>query len=170
MYDFLNVEKSQNKCELMVDTKLFNKDIVLKTAFIFLDRAYFFFKLDKDDNIIVQITVKDNDNLDKIIADFSDELLEISLRDKLERKNKKIREAIVTAAIGNSLDSNNFVSIDTDKQWEDNQNQNQIDFDKDIDEILKEIESDPELKILKEIEEETETEINTKDNDKINKK
>jgi CBS-domain-containing membrane protein len=48
-----------------------------------------------------------------------------------------------------------------------NQEQNQVDFDKDIDEILKEIEEDPDLKIdeeeiekiLKEIEEETETEI-----------
>jgi CBS-domain-containing membrane protein len=53
------------------------------------------------------------------------------------------------------------VSLDTD-----NQNGNQIDFDKDIDEILKEIENDPELKIdeeeieriLKEIEEETASE------------
>jgi CBS-domain-containing membrane protein len=49
-----------------------------------------------------------------------------------------------------------------------NSEQNQIDFDKDIDEILKEIENDPELqideeeieKILKEIEEETESELN----------
>ncbi|MDR2640889.1 MAG: hypothetical protein LBC61_06435 [Candidatus Peribacteria bacterium] len=53
------------------------------------------------------------------------------------------------------------MSLDTD-----NQNGNQIDFDKDIDEILKEIENDPELKIdeeeieriLKEIEEETASE------------
>jgi antitoxin component HigA of HigAB toxin-antitoxin module len=61
------------------------------------------------------------------------------------------------------LDSNHFVSLNTDEKrdW----NKNEIDFDKDIDEILKEIENDPELKIneeeiekiLKEIEEETET-------------
>jgi CBS-domain-containing membrane protein len=51
--------------------------------------------------------------------------------------------------------------MDTDKK---DQEQNQIDFDKDIDEILKEIENDPDLKIdeeeieriLKEIEDETE--------------
>jgi CBS-domain-containing membrane protein len=82
------------------------------------------------------------------------------LRDKLEKDNKEIREKIVWAAIANSLDSNNFVSLDT---WNENK---EIDFDKDIDEILKEIENDPELKIdeeeieriLKEIEEETEGE------------
>jgi len=87
------------------------------------------------------------------------------LRDKLEKDNKEIREKIVGAAIANSLDMNNFVQIDTEKRQEE---KNEIDFDKDIDEILKEIENDPDLKIdeeeiqriLKEIEEETAEEIN----------
>ena len=74
-------------------------------------------------------------------------------------------------AINWPLDQQNFVTLDTDA-WEqinvDVQTEtNQIDFDKDIDEILKEIENDPELqideaeieKILKEIEEETKNEI-----------
>jgi lipoate-protein ligase A len=88
------------------------------------------------------------------------------LRDTLEKENKDIREKIVWAAIANSLDANWFSSIDTDNLGK-NQENNQIDFDKDIDEILKEIENDPELKIdeeeiakiLKEIEEETESEL-----------
>ncbi len=94
------------------------------------------------------------------------------MRDKLEKDNKDIREKIVWAAIANSLDIDNFVAMDTNNQWW-NQEQNQIDFDKDIDEILKEIENDPELKIdeeeiekiLKEIEEETETEIEESSDD-----
>jgi len=93
--------------------------------------------------------------------------LSVYLRDKLEKDNKNIREKIVWAAIANSLDSNNFVSLDTDNQ--NRLEQNKIDFDKDIDEILKEIENDPELKIdeaevekiLKEIEEETESQLDT---------
>jgi hypothetical protein len=98
--------------------------------------------------------------------DFSDELLSVYLRDKLEKENKIIRETIVSTALSNSLDSDNFVELDTDNNFN-NQEQNQIDFDKDIDEILKEIENDPDLKIdedeiekiLKEIEEEAETEF-----------
>jgi len=90
-------------------------------------------------------------------------LLDTYLRDKLEKDNKVIRETIVEKAINGPLDSNNFVSLDTDLITN-NREQNQIDFDKDIDEILKDIENDPELKIdeeeidkiLKEIEEETE--------------
>jgi hypothetical protein len=84
----------------------------------------------------------------------------VYLRDTLEKDNKVIREAIVTKAINGPLDMQNFVSLDTD-----NYQSNEIDFDKDIDEILKEIENDPDLKIdeaeiekiLKEIEEETES-------------
>jgi CBS-domain-containing membrane protein len=101
-----------------------------------------------------------------IILEFSDELLSVYLRNKLEIDNKDIREKIVGAAIANSLDSTNYVEFDTDME-SDNFEQNQIDFDKDIDEILREIENDPELKIdeeeiekiLREIEEETSLEV-----------
>ena len=176
MYNFLNIEKSKDKCEFIVDTKLFDKDNVLKTAYVFLDRAYFFFKLDDNGNIVVQFTIKDREDIENVIVDFSDELLAVYLRNKLEKENKKIREAIVTAAISNSLDESNFVSINSDNTanqwWLEKQEQNQVDFDKDIDEILKEIENDPELKIdeeevekiLKEIENETESEISENDN------
>lgn len=164
MEKFLNEIIEWNKFELLIDKNLFNKDIVLKTAYGFLDRWYFFFKLDENENLLLQFTFKDwvEKSPENIIGDFSDELISTYLRDKLEHDNKDIREKIVWAAIANSLDSNNFVEIDTDNnQW--NSEQNQIDFDKDIDEILKEIENDPELKIdeeeiekiLKEIEEET---------------
>ncbi|MDP2395742.1 MAG: hypothetical protein Q8S84_02165 [bacterium] len=60
------------------------------------------------------------------------------------------------------MDINNFREINTDNNIENNQ----IDFDKDIDDILKEIENDPDLqineeeiaRILKEIEEESNSE------------
>ena len=164
MENFLNTVIEWVKFELVIDTKIFHKDIILKTAFSFLDRGYFFFKFDEKKNIILQCTKKDenNEKPENIIEDFFDSLLETSLRDTLEKENKTIREAIVLKAINGPLDQENFVSLDTDNQ-NNNPQENQIDFDKDIDEILKEIENDPELKIdeeeiekiLKEIEEES---------------
>lgn len=152
------------KFELVIDTQIFSKDLILKAAYSFLDVWYFFFVHDKDKNIVLQFTKKDDVDTapKKIIGDFSDELLDVYLRNKLEQDNKEIREAIVTKAINGPIDSENFVSLNTDN----NQEQNQIDFDKDIDDILKEIENDPDLKIdeeeiegiLKEIEEETQSE------------
>ena len=80
-----------------------------------------------------------------------------------KKAKKVIRETIVTKAINGPFDTTNFVTFDS---WDDNREQNQIDFDKDIDEILKEIEEDPDLQIdeqeieniLREIEEETQME------------
>ncbi len=162
MSQFLHETVKGNKFELLIDTQIFPKDIILKSAYNFLDKGYFFFKFDKDKNIILEFTPKNSVDIEAkvIIWEFSDELLDVYLRDKLEKDNKVIREAIVTKAINGPLDVANFVSLDS---VENNQDQNQIDFDKDIDEILKEIEEDPDLQIdeeeieniLKEIEEET---------------
>lgn len=162
MNTFIKIESDFNKLELIIDTKIFEKDIVLKASYNFLDRWYFFFKLDDKNNLILQLTSKNTlgSDLEKIIADFSDELLAVYLRNKLEKENKVIREKIVLTALSSSIDQNNYVSLDSNTI---SQNNNFIDFDKDIEEILKEIENDPDLKIdeeeinriLKEIEEET---------------
>lgn len=172
MTEFLKKEIHNGSFELLIDSSLFSSDIVLRAAYNFLDRGYFFFKLDAEKNTILQFTPKNEtvESEESIIRAYSDELLNVLLRDKLERDNKNIRETIVGAAIGNSLDAKNFVSIDTDRRNDsrnNNEQGNMIDFDKDIDEILREIENDPELKIdeaeiekiLREIEEETQSEI-----------
>jgi len=177
MEAFLKEVVEWEKFELLIDTKIFSKNIILKAAYVFLDRGYFFFKMDWD-NILLQFTKRDDnsENQKNIISDFSDELLSTLLRDNLEKDNKDIREKIVWAAISNSLDSNWFTSFNTNQEGWENMENNQIDFDKDIDDILKEIENDPELKIdedeiekiLKEIEEETDDSPVEKPEIKIN--
>jgi hypothetical protein len=54
------------------------------------------------------------DTPESVIGNFSDSLLETALRVKLEEDNKNIREAIVLKAINGPLDTDNFVSLDTD--------------------------------------------------------
>jgi len=164
MSHFLKEIVKSKSFELLIDTGIFPKDIILKASYNHLDTGYFFFKLDNNWNIILEFTLKEwvDKKVETLIWEFSDELLDVYLRDKLEKDNKIIRETIVTKAISGPLDTQNFVTLDTDVSQ-----QNEIDFDKDIDEILKEIENDPDLKIdeeeieniLKEIEEETESEI-----------
>lgn len=168
MTEFLKKEINSGGFELLIDSTLFKPDIVLKAAYNFLDRGYFFFKLDGDQNIILQFSPKEGikDSPEKIIRDYSDELLNVALRHKLEKENKIIREAIIRAAISNSVDAKGFISIDTARINNVEKNST-IDFNKDIDEILREIENDPDLKIdeaeieriLKEIEEETQSEV-----------
>ena len=133
MEQFLSSEKWENKFELVIDTKIFPKEIILKAAYTFLDRGYFFFKFNSSNNIILQFSAKNSEkmNPEYIIWEFSDELISVVLRDNLEKDNKQIRENIVSAAIWNSLDEEGFINKPTEV--------NQIDFDKDIDDILSEI-------------------------------
>ena len=140
MVEFLSKTETQDKFELLIDTNIFPKDIILKAAFNFLDKWYFFFKFDENKNIILQYKNKDGikELPENIIWEFSDTLLETYLRDKLEKDNKIIREAIVEKSINWPLDDNNFVKAD---------DKNIQSFDKDIDDILNDIENDPELAI-----------------------
>lgn len=158
MIAFISKNHENNRLELLVDGSIFPDSIAMKAAYTFLDRCYFFFKKDGD-NTIVQIHPKENQRWsgEAFALEYSDELLATLLRDKLEKENKTIRETIVKRALSSYLDEENFVSGDL---WAGSP---QIDFDKDIDEILKEIENDPDLqidedeinKILAEVEEET---------------
>ena len=169
MKEFLKKQELQaDTFELLIDANLFTADIVMRAAYNFLDRGNFFFSLDANRDIILQCNRKDGvtEPTEQIVRDYSDELLSTHLRATLERDNRTIRETIVRAALTNSLDTRHFVSLDTDSrgtQGGEAVNNNRIDFDKDIDEILREIENDPDLKIdeaeieriLKEIEAET---------------
>ncbi|MFK7779949.1 MAG: hypothetical protein QM490_02280 [Candidatus Gracilibacteria bacterium] len=179
MEAFIKEKIEGKKFELLIDTNIFNKYIILKSAHNFLDKGYFLFKQNKDKNIIMQFTFKEGigDKPEKIILDFSDELLNNILREKVFEENKEVRTEIITSAIKNSLREaelpnkwKGYDSVEENYFEKNNLNEedNAIDFDKDIDEILKEIENDPELKIdedeiakiLKEIEDETENENN----------
>jgi His-Xaa-Ser system protein HxsD len=144
MQTFLKTEQDGNRVEFLVDTNIFSLSSILKASYMFLDVAYFFFRKDEQGNVVVQVTRKGDTGIapESLIRDYSDELLATVLRENLERDNKEIRETIVKTALGGYADVRGHTSVNTNQY-----SQNLIDFDKDIDEILKEIESDPDLQI-----------------------
>ncbi len=167
MKNFISKNIENGRVELLIDTTLFAPHIAMKAAYAMLDTAYFFFYT-SNAGLIVQITPKEWQEWDaeRFVLEYSDELLAYVLRVQVETENKAVRETIVRRALGSYADLPNFASIDTGatpQKW-------QIDFDKDIDEILREIENDPELKIdeeeinriLAEIEAETQSQMTQK--------
>lgn len=141
MVEFIKKDFDENRFELTLDGDIFEIEVIMKAAYMLLSKGYFFFKKWEKNEIILQFTRKKDvsENPETIIWEYSDELLNVTLRTKLEKENKFIRESIVHSAINNAIDQRNFVSLDTD--------QNQVNFDKDIEEILREIEKSPEFKI-----------------------
>jgi len=171
MSSFLKETVTWKSFELLIDTQIFPKDIILKASYNFLDKGYFFFKYNDNGDIILEFSLKSDcsENPRVIIWEFSDELLNVYLRDKLEKDNRIIRETIVNKSLLWPIEIQNYVSHDPNKPVIDvessssNEEADVINFDKDIDEIIKEIENDPDLQIdedeiqqmLREIEEET---------------
>lgn len=171
MSSFIKETVTWKSFELLIDTKIFPKDIILKASYNFLDKGYFFFKHNEEGNIILEFSLKADckSGPRQVIWEFSDELLDVYLRDKLEKDNRIIRETIVNKSLLGPLEVENYVSHDPsnpimiEENVKEEKQAEEINFDKDIDEIIKEIENDPDLQIdedeiqqmLKEIEEET---------------
>ena len=137
--DFLvKKEIDWDKFELIIDTNIYSKDILLRAAYSFIDKWYFLFFTDWN-NIKIQCQKKENsiDSTEKIIWDYSNELLNVYLRDKIEKENKDIRNTIINTALTWAIDLNSYVEMET-----------KIDnYDWEIENILKELENDPDLKI-----------------------
>lgn len=142
MIQFLKTITESNRVEYLIDTQLFSPTIAMKAAYVLLDRAYFFFSI-RPEWLIVQVTPKvwQDWDAEKFALEYSDELLAYALRVQVELENKEVRETIVRRALGSYADLPNFTAVDPVVS------SSQIDFDKDIDEILREIENDPDLKI-----------------------
>jgi len=128
--------------EMIIDTQIFSKDIILKAAYNFLDTAYFFFCYTQEDDISLILTRKSESvcNLESVLLEFSDSLLESHLRAILEKDNQHIIQAICSKALLGPLDVSNFISLDMTQQrynhiWNNMEN------------ILEDIVNDPDLDI-----------------------
>ncbi len=159
-----NIEKWKFDIEMVVDWKIFDKKTILRAAYELVDKVYMFFKKDWDE-FIVQFKLKDkNLKLDDVVNTFWEELVFHNLRAQIDKKTWKMKQRIIETALGYSLSLEDIKedleriipwSVDWWGKW---QEANQ----KSIDEIMKEIESDPDFEddkdeilwILKEINEE----------------
>ena len=85
---------------IKIDTNIYSLRAIFSTAYIFLDNYYIFLEDFDDDKIQIKIkSKKENEDLEKIIDEFKNELINASLRLKISEENKKIREMIVSSAL-----------------------------------------------------------------------
>jgi len=166
------IEKWPYEVEMLVDGKIFNDKVVLKAMYELVDKVYMFVKT-KWDDYIVKFKLKPNINekIEDIVNTFWEELVYHRLRYDLDKKYWKLREKIIETALGFGLSledikkdldevMNKLKELPLTQQWWQTQEQQP----KSIEEIIKEIENDPDfaddkdeiIAILKEIEEEEE--------------
>ena len=95
------------------NTKIYPLEVVLSTAYLFVDRAYVFLQT-KGDNIEVSLKGKKKISLKQLEAikgEFYNELLNCALRLKIAKRNKDIRQYIVQQALF-SATSDSIDSVD----------------------------------------------------------
>ncbi len=117
MKKFLRELVHDETFELLIDTSLFSEEIIMNAAFNLQNLGYFSFQKNEDARMILSFTRKSGVKLPakEILGRYNNQLLEVALRDKVEKQNKTIREAIVLKALTGPLDSQNFVSFDSDE-------------------------------------------------------
>lgn len=121
----------KNEIIFEINTKIYPKEVIYKTCYVFIDKAFVYLDIIKKDLIEVSLKGKENLNkkqLENIRGEFFNELLNSLLREKVSQKNQKIVEYIVGGAITASLPKK-------EEKKED------FDLDQEIEKLKKELES-----------------------------
>ena len=98
---FLNDNKN-DVIKLDIEKKIYSKSTLLKTCYKFTDSLYIFINSNTKDESIYKIyfQIKDkNDNIQKLIGKFNNELLDQELRTIVLSETHKVRDTIVTRAL-----------------------------------------------------------------------
>ncbi|MEW6200779.1 MAG: His-Xaa-Ser system protein HxsD, partial [bacterium] len=97
-----NLVVENNEVCFTVERKIYPMEVIFGACYNFIDRCYVF--LDKGDKDTVRVSLKGKEkladgDLEAIAGEFQNELLTQSLRKKINKQNKKIREYIVSRAL-----------------------------------------------------------------------
>lgn len=91
-----------NKLDILVSTKIYSLDSIITAAYTFIDRAYILLDYEKNGDIKITFKARDRVSAGKfreLSGEFENELLHQSLRVRLAKSNKKIREMIIGQAL-----------------------------------------------------------------------
>lgn len=99
---YIDMAKKENKTIILINPKLYSLEAVYGAAYAFLDKAYIY--LEQGPKAKIQVNLKGKEKLTKkgleaLKGEFLNELLNFSLREKISKSNKKIREYIVARAL-----------------------------------------------------------------------
>ena len=85
--------------ELVIPKTLYTNTVLMRSAYRYLDRAYFHFS-DEDVNWVIKISKKDPDcNVEVIAKEFENTLISQTLREIISKKTKTLREIILARSL-----------------------------------------------------------------------
>ena len=96
---------------IVVDKSIYSKEVLLKTAYSFTEKAYLHLS-QTDDNWIIDWTDKDDNSVSS--QDFENELISQQLREELLEKTADIRKLVLARAFASTIIEENE-DIDPDR-------------------------------------------------------
>lgn len=101
----LEFKVMNNTCTFYVDSRIYALNTIMKTAYVFIENYYVFFKYVNDHTIQVELKGKqqmDNIQLEHMAGEFYNELLNQCLRLEIFDATKNLREMIIGRALYNT--------------------------------------------------------------------
>lgn len=95
-----------NSIELKFKIKLYPKEAIMKAAYSFIDKCYLHVDMSNDD-YIVEITAKDNTDIEEISLEFENELLAQTIRYQVFLQTHTIREVLMARAMASTMIGSN---------------------------------------------------------------
>ncbi len=98
----LNVEVGERRVGFTIDESIYELDVVMGAAYLFIDRCYVFLDRGADRQVLVSLRARgaaSADDLEALGGQFSNELLNQALRKQVGESNGRLREYILARAL-----------------------------------------------------------------------
>ena len=114
----ISTDELGKKISFSIDLNIFDINTVYKAAYWFTEKFYIFFKLE---NNLVVLDARPKDDFkdiefENIAGEFSNSLLDFHLRTKVSKETNKIRDALITKAFTEGIQSNDLDEIKTNEK------------------------------------------------------
>ena len=98
-----NIEIDGDEALVRLNPDMFPLSVIYSAAYTLLDRAYFSFDGDPEEEVEVSIKSKKGEEVRKIALKFNNELVNYSVYENESERNKEVRQAIIERALATNL-------------------------------------------------------------------
>ncbi|MDP2750737.1 MAG: His-Xaa-Ser system protein HxsD [Nanoarchaeota archaeon] len=95
----IKVNYENDSLTIEINPLIYDLDVIYSACYVFLDRAYMLIDGDPKKKVYVEMTPKENQNMETIGGEFNNELLNYAHYKKMGQKNAELRKIILQRAL-----------------------------------------------------------------------
>lgn len=137
MLEEISYKVYKDKCEFIIEEKIYNIKTLMKAAYIYIDKLYILFESIGKNKIKIIFKGKEklsDETYEKYVGRFINELLHQKIRENISKDTKNIREMILARALYGTAIYNEKIKLD-EENYEDIKNAREEEYEEDKDDI-----------------------------------